>query len=342
MSSKAILPRRPHEGTCGSFSHIWIPTANRNAWFSAISDLAPTEITPSGWQWFQLKACTAAADFLPQEVRLTLREFSRTSSIDTFVLDNLPFVEPGPPPDDRTRPATKPFLHDAVLAGTVGQTLCESFTYKQEDPNLHQEVAPALGQENTASNFSRRSLPWHNDGACFEFELQPYLLAFLGLLNDEDVPTLLLNLDEDILPAISFRLLSELMRPQFIFPVPASLNFGSCEVRVHDRPILFQDRHGVFHVNLPSRDCEQATLEAQEALSEFRELLCGLTARHVVVGPRRLLVFKNTRNLHSRPNVTGKRWFTRTYAAKSLDLHRVATSTSSSEPNSFDARLLLM
>jgi hypothetical protein len=326
-------------GTTSVFRHIYLQSSARDAWKSALSRV-PFRGWKRGWGKFESAARRTAALCLPKDIKALLRGLRQPLGPAIVVIDNLPNTTPGPRPLDGKRPTTKPDLIDAVLAGVIATSGYEAFTYLQENSALHHEVAPQLGKENTPANNGRRKLPYHNDGAYFPQEFQPEVLALLGVVNEKIVPTWVLNINEDILPALEPRLLHALSQPQFTFAAPASFNFGPYEVFAMRRPIIYQanDR---WQIALPSRDCKQEQRSATNALREFRELLNTLTPHSIVINEGRVAIFRNKENVHSRPNVDGERWLTRSYGASTLLPFRRAVNIAT-EMRAFDARAFLV
>lgn len=321
------------------FRFVYLQSSARDTWKTALSGIA-FRGWARGWRKFERAARRAATRSLPKDIKDLLRGLRRPQGPAVVVIDNLPNTSPGPRPLDGKRPASKPDLIDGVLAGVITASGYEAFTYLQENTALHHEVAPQLGKENLPANNGRKQLPYHNDGAYFPPEFQPEVLALLGVVNEKIVPTWVLNVNEDILPALDSRLLRALSQPQFTFAAPASFNFGAYEVFAMKRPIIYQvnDR---WQIALPSRDCNQQQRSATNALREFRDLLNTLIPHSIVINEGRVAIFRNKENVHSRPNVAGERWLTRSYGASSLvPFHRAANT--SSETRAFDARTFLL
>jgi L-asparagine oxygenase len=175
--------------------------------------------------------------------------------IDGFVLDNLPHGDPGAAPTNGRRPKTKSGESEAVVLGIIYAALCFVLGYNQEKRgDLVHQVAPIRGEEALQSNGSRTKFGWHIDNAFLPLLFQPQYLALFGLVNERDVPTLLLSLAKDILPALPSELLRRLETSLFLLPAPHSFDFGGRQVVTQPRPVIYKDEHGIVRIALPRSD----------------------------------------------------------------------------------------
>jgi hypothetical protein len=221
--------------------------------------------------------------------------------------------------------------------GAVYAALCFVLGYYQEKQgDLVHQVAPVFGQEATQSNGSRNKFGWHVDNAFLRLLFQPQYLALFGLINERDVPTLLLSLANDIMPALTSGLLRQLQMSIFLLPAPHSFDFGGRKIVTEPRPVIYDDEYGIVRIALPRSDYVQPNPIAAKAIHEFRELLDSLTPRTVVIQPGRLLVFSNSRFIHARSAFTGERWLQRVYFSSSLAAHRAAAGAGPTQ-HVFDA-----
>lgn len=273
-------------------------------------------------------------------MRKLLGTFSQQSGPSGLVFDNLPHPPYGDPPANGRRPGDKSPTSEAVVLGVVRSANHEVFGYVQEkNGDLVHQVAPAVGEEDSQSNEGRVLFGWHTDDAFLPPLYRPENLLLFGLVNEEDVPTLLLSLDDDILPELSSGLFRRLRARTFVFPSPHSFKFSKRRVGATPKPVIHEDRKGVWRIALPRSDSKQADPRAEAAMREFRELLDSLTPRTIVVSPGRLLAFSNTRFVHARREVSGARWLQRLYFNRSLRPQRLATG-SALNARVFDARTL--
>jgi L-asparagine oxygenase len=326
-STEAYDAGRVSWPTCGGLPYDYLPTASRLLWEQAIGTAEyPDERDLDKWNTFFEWSGHAASTFLTEEMRNLLEAFSRPAGPPGVVFDNLPHPPCGDPPTDGCRPKGKSPVSEAVVLGVVRSAGYEVFGYVQEkDGDLVHQVAPTDGEENSQSNAGRVSFGWHTDDAFLPPLYRPENLMLYGLVNELDVPTLLLSLDDDILPEVSSGLLRRLRSRMFIFPAPHSFKFKKCRVKSMPRPVIHEDRKGVWRIALPRSDSKQADPRAEATMKEFRELLDSLTPRTIVVSPGRLLAFSNTRFVHARREVAGARWLQRVYFNNSLRPQRLAT-----------------
>lgn len=339
-TEKAFPPTR--RATCGGLAYGYVPSASMEQWSRAISNL-PHPSMQSGREWQEYKDRTvgAANRYLPQDVKDMLWRLAHTldSEYDGIVLDNLPRTsdEEG---RDKYGAAKKSAESEAVLVGLVGVAKCEIFGYNQEKRGaLIHRVEPEPDKETTQSNAGRDRFHYHSDNACFCRQLQPQLLALLGAVNESDAATLILTLN-DILPNIPAKLLATLREPIFRRRAPESFDFGGYIVASAPSPLIYDDEAGGQHIALPAASFRQETQRAERAMRDFRELLDSLQPRSIIVGPGRLLAFRNTRVVHGRTAFRGRRLLHRVYFTNSLAPHRAATRTSNNT-QVFDARLFL-
>jgi hypothetical protein len=339
---KISLPQK--EVTCGGLAYDFVPSQNRERWLRAISALTmPRALSGFEWEAFKKQAVRAAVESLPQDIEQMLRHLaeSNDSEHDGIVIDNLPRASNEAPLKEAPNETAKPSVVEAVLVGLAGVAGCDIIGYRQEKRGtLIHRVEPEPGKEHTQSNAGIVKFNYHSDNAFLTRATQPQLLGLLGSINEGDVATLLLSLEQDIIPQMPSKLLRILRQPIFRFRAPESFDFGGYLVASGLRPMIYEDEHGKSHIALPGATFRQETRRAERAMREFKELLDTLTPRTIVVSPGRFLAFRNTRVVHGRSPISGKRllhriYFTRTLAAQ---CGKVAVVE---ESQVFDTRLLL-
>lgn len=330
------------QATCGSLPYSYLPTGSRQAWEQATHRwVYPFESDYLRWSRFVRLARMVAEKHLTPAMLKMLQTCADPGGIDGFVLDNLPNGYPGPAPTDGRRPRGKSGESEAVLLGIIYAALCFVLGYHQEKRgDLVHQVAPIQGEEALQSNGGRTKFGWHIDNAFLPLFFQPQYLALFGLVNERDVPTLLLSLSKDILPALPSELLRRMETSMFLLPAPHSFDFGGRQVVTQPRPVIYRDEHGIDRIALPRSDYIQPDPVAARAILEFRELLDSLTPRTVVIQPGRMLVFSNSRYIHARSAFSGERWLQRAYFTSSLDAHRAAAGADSTQ-HVFDAGCFL-
>jgi len=297
---------------------------------------------PAAWADFNKSASLVAAEVLPPPLAHLLRDLARPDGPDAIVLDNFPVDEVlVPTPLDGQRPAGKPAVSEAVIAGSVGVMGAHMLSYRQEKKGeVLQQLVPIPGEEAKQSNTGRTKFGLHTDNANIPFRFRQQFLGLYGLRNEKDVATLVVTL-EDIRRAISPALLRKLRYPIYRFPAPLSFDLGGWHVLSEPRSVIWTDDNGVERIALPRSEFSQEDAEADEAVNQFREFLDQIEPRRVVVGPGRFFIFRDSRVLHGRDAVEGDRWLQRVYISRTLDAHRAATN-SGRRVFSFDARPLMM
>lgn len=328
----------PGRSTFGGLPYEYLPTMRRQAWERAITGWSyPLERDQRTWARFVQSARRVAKKHLLTSMQRMLVSCSEPGGIDGLVLDNLPHPFPGPTPTDGRRPEGKTGESEAVILGVIYAALCAVLGYLQEkDGDLIHQVAPVKGQEAVQSNSGRTKFGWHVDNAFLRLLFQPQYLALFGLINEQNVPTLLLSLESDILPALTTRLLRRLRTAMFLLPAPHSFDFGDRTIITEPRPVIYNDEHGIDRIALPRSDYVQPDPVAAKAICELRELLDSLTPRTIIIKPGRLLVFSNSRHVHARSAFTGERWLQRAYFSNNLTPHRAVMGSGPSQ-QVFDA-----
>lgn len=341
LERRADAAAHAGRATCGGLPYDYLPTASRLLWEQAIGTTRyPDERDLAKWEMLFEWSGHAASTFLTEEMRELLATFSQPAGQHGLVFDNLPHPHYGDPPADGHRPRGKSPISEAVVLGVVRSAGYEVFGYVQEkNGDLVHQVAPTVGEENSQSNEGRVSFGWHTDDAFLPPLYRPENLLLFGLVNEKDVPTLLLSLDDDILPELPSDLFRRLRTRTFVFPSPHSFKFSRRRVESPPQPLIHEDRKGVWRIALPRSDSRQADPGAEAAMREFRELLDSLTPRTIVVSPGRLLAFSNSRFVHARREVSGARWLQRLYFNRSLRPQRLATGAALNA-RVFDARTL--
>lgn len=328
--------------TSGGLWYDYVPSADRDKWARMISGLSEPRVQAGReWEGYKAQATKAATLCLPEEVKSMLREFAHTidSDHDGMVIDNLPHSSEADQEGGAGRVGGP--KSEAVLVGLVGAARCEVFSYEQEkQAALIQKIKPEAGKENSQSNAGIVKFNFHSDNAFLRTLFQPELLGLLGSVNQSHIATLLLTLEQDILPNVPAKLLRVLREAIFRLPAPDSFDFGGCTVISAPRPLIYDDEYGRPHVALPGASFPQGSCRAARAMREFREFLDSLTPREIVVGPGRFLAFRNTRVVHGRNPISGQRLLHRAYFTRSLSAHRKA-ARSGRKAQVFDALQLL-
>jgi hypothetical protein len=328
--------------TCGGLPYDYLPSSSRDLWEQTIGAMEyPDERDLVKWNAFYDWSGYAASTFLTQEMAELLDTYKQPTGPAGFVFDNLPHPRYGVPPKDGRRPTMKSSVSEAVLLGVVSSGGFEVIGYRQEKKgDIVHQVSPVVGLEKRQTNGGRVAFGWHTDDAFMRQLYRPENLLLFGLVNEKDVPTLLLTLDDDILPATPSGLLRRLRSRMFVFPPPHSFKFGRRRPDTSGlKPVIHEDRKGVWRIAMPRSDSKQPDPRAEATMREFRELLESLTPRTIVISPGRLLAFSNTRCVHARREVAGARWLQRVYFNNSLRPQRLATGAALNE-RVFDARTL--
>jgi hypothetical protein len=318
---------------------------SRENWLRRVKTLSfPNQGDSAAWGNFEEKAFQSAHDAVGTEIHDLLNQLSNPNGIDALVIENVPHVEPGPQPTDGARPVVKSAVSEAVLVGLAKTAGLRVFGYLQEKGgSLVHEVAPESGKEETQSNYGRTLFSYHVDNTCFSDQFQPEYLFLIGLLNQGDVVTRLLRLEDDVLPNVPVSLLDTLRKPIFRFGIPQSFEVGGFMLASPPRAVIYEDAFGMQHIAWPSRAYRQDSQEAQTAMSDFRAFLDTLVPQRIVVKPGVVLAFRNSRVLHGREPIPtiAMRWLQRVYASHSLAAHQEATNTGKTA-RVFDVRLLVM
>jgi L-asparagine oxygenase len=340
MKLDKISPAQAN-ATYEGLPYAYEPSLSRERWLRAISDLdSPHTQSGPEWEQFKKQAIRAAADNLPQDIKQMLQHLaeSNDSECDGIVIDNLPNDATHQGRPDTT---TKVSISEAVLLGMAGVAQCEIIGYRQEKQGaLIHRVEPQPGKEHTQSNAGRVKFNFHSDNAFLSRLMQPQLLGLLGSVNDGDVATLLLTLEQDIIPNTPTKLLHTLRQPIFRISAPESFDFGGYIVLSTLRPLIYEDENGQSHIALPGAVFRQENQRAERAMRDFKELLSTLTPRSIVVRPGRFLAFRNTRVVHGRSPIVGNRLLHRIYFTRSL-APRLSAVSNVEKARVLDVRLLL-
>ena len=272
----------------------------------------------------------------PAAVTDVVADFGRPGGPDAVLIDLGPeAIEIDPdkhmPVRGRRNPA-KPFSFDEVaLLGTVLGAGFPMSLIPEAGLDLIMPVSPAPGHEASRSSKGGARLGWHVDNLPFTPEYRPDLLALMGLVSTEPVVTSFALID-DVLAALrrdGERHEQILRRPLFRYATPASFHFdGSEPVLSNPMPVIGTDATGrpVFHFNEYTLIADR-TPEVRDALAALaRVLQNGTVVRGEYVSPGKILLLSNTRALHARGEVRGRRYLARLYGKRDVSALRALPS----------------
>lgn len=199
----------------------------------------------------------------------------------------------------------------------------------ENDGRLIRNVAPrpGAGRARTSWGFSV-PLDWHTDDSVLDHHdaapaasAIPHYLSFVGMRNDERVPTDLLPLDA-VLRDLPGPAADDLRRPEFTVTAPES--YATAEdggpIGREGVPLLWTLPAGHDAVRYGPGRTTGDTPRAARALALFEERLRGMPGRPVFIGAGDFHIFDNRRVLHRRvpfrpaaePGTA--RWLRRCYA----------------------------
>jgi hypothetical protein len=208
----------------------------------------------------------------------------------------------------------------SILDQLDSRRLGRVFTYKQQCfGDIVQNLIPRLGHEEENSNAGRKAFGWHSDDARLDVRFRVDNLGLFGVDNRGGVPTRLLAID-DVITRLDRRTRSRLARPDYTQAVPQSYRIDQPEdLRSPGRPVLVEARDG-YHIRYTSYATRPAhgNAAAEAALQALHDAVHAATPREIVLGAGDMLVFSNSRFLHSRGAVGGQRWIKRVYLKRDL------------------------
>jgi hypothetical protein len=250
--------------------------------------------------------------------------------ISHLQLENLPIDSAlPPPPADGQRPEGKSWLSETIL---LQLALCADLQpmglMEEKGGALIHDITPAAGRAAEASSAGVVPLGFHTDLAILRASFRPQFLFLIGLVNESQTPTLIVDLYE-ALAALSAKepgLADILRHPRFRVESPALLHlWGGKTLRSEPRPLLTPGPGGLEGIAANLDAVTPTDPEAERALTGFKAVLPGC-ARPIVIGPGSALCFSNFRTLHGRGAIAaGQRWLQRLYCRRSLAELREAT-----------------
>ncbi|AEW97781.1 MULTISPECIES: TauD/TfdA family dioxygenase [Streptomycetaceae] len=198
----------------------------------------------------------------------------------------------------------------------------------ENDGRLIRNVAPRPDAGDTLTSWGYSApLDWHTDDSVLDHRpgadpghAIPACLSFVGLRNDERVPTGLLPVTE-VLAGLPEEAVAGLRRPEFTITAPESYAAtDDGHLTQEGVPLLWTlpDGHAALRYG-PGRATGRTT-RAAGALAALEARLAALTGTEVLIGAGDFHVFDNRRVLHRRvpfrPGAPGAaRWLRRVYAA---------------------------
>jgi L-asparagine oxygenase len=250
--------------------------------------------------------------------------------ISHLTLANLPIDSAlPPPPANGQRPEGKTWLSETIL---LQLALCAGLQpmglVEEKGGALVHEICPASGRAAEASSAGVVPLGFHTDLAILRASFRPQFLFLIGLVNESQTPTLIVDLDE-ALAALSAKdpgLADILRHPRFRVESPALLHlWGGKTLRSEPRPLLTPGPGGLEGIAANLDAVKPTDPEAERALAGFKAVLPGC-ARPIVICPGSALILNNLRTLHGRGAIAaGQRWLQRLYCRRSLAELRAAT-----------------
>ncbi|MES4908293.1 MULTISPECIES: TauD/TfdA family dioxygenase [unclassified Streptomyces] len=266
---------------------------------------------------------------LPAQVLDALARW-RHSPTAWFTLTNLPGPqEPVPTPRDgfcdESLLRTPNLVHFGILH-LLGLT---PIAYPWEnDGRLIRNVAPRAASARTLTSWGyAQPLDWHTDDSVLDHrpgapaaKAIPHYLSFIGMRNDEQVPTDLLPVDA-LLETLPARTAEALRRPDFTVTAPESYTADD-DGRPLSRsgvPMLWTLPDGNAALRYGPGRLTGLTDGAREALADFERHAAALPGTPVLVEEGGFHIFDNRRVMHRRvpfqPLAEGRaRWLRRCYA----------------------------
>lgn len=266
-----------------------------------------------------------AERYLTDEIRSAVQDY-REGRTAYVVVRNLPVDEVDwssvTPPSDGRRPKSKPWVSELSLLGLVEGSGLKCLGYVEEGKGaLVQQVAPENGKEATNSGVGRIGFGFHSDNAIHPRQYRAEGIGLVGLMNDNNVETVLAPLDH-ILEALSPDTIEVLSQPLFVFPSPESFEYQRRYLSGR-RAVLTRGDRGqmelsvsMYGVNVSANRIDGPM--AYRALDALEAVLFPPVARSVIIGRGDVLLMSNTRALHARNAIPGRRWLQRVYFRESI------------------------
>lgn len=273
-------------------------------------------------------AADLASDFLPAAIVDPVLAACLEQVSTPIHLSGIPEVEPSE--------ASASVATDLMLIGLLELSGQRVFAYQEQKSGaLVQDIIPIPGKEQSNSNAGRVALGWHTDDAVFAQQFRAERLALLGLVNEAESRTSFVMVDS-ALEMLDEETVRTLLEPRFRFATPESFEiFGGKLVYSELRPLIrWCGDKGWHEVACAEYSTTTAPWDdqARESLQRFQEALSKAPRKSVVIKPGDCLILSNTRGLHSRDAINGKRHLKRAYMRSDLsDLQLAAESADSDE-----------
>jgi hypothetical protein len=283
-------------------------------------------------------AIPSAKAAIPAKLRADLANHGEVNGPDVVVVEFDPKlveidVERHMPVNGRRNPQKPLDLVEVILLMVVQAAGYEPFSLVGESGfDLFMPISPAPGKEDTLSGVGRRELTPHVDNLPLSREYRPDVLALMGHLSTEPVPTSYVHVD-DILPSLRhINPLHEetLCQPLFRYFTPSSFHFdGSKPILSPPMPIIEYDQNGraLVNYNQYRLEFDQGNKDALSAIDALNRVLSDKKiVREEHVTPGKVLLLSNTRVLHARGAVKGMRYLSRLYGKRDLSVLRALPS----------------
>jgi hypothetical protein len=265
---------------------------------------------------FLQSAYRAAQKYVSPEIRENLYKLTDPYENGALVISGVPCIVPSL---DNEVSETE-LITPAVLFGLVMLAGGIPFGYwEEQNGRLLQNIKKIFGREFTKSSQGVIKLPFHTDGAWFKEIYRPNFLTLGGIENENEVATCLLHVEKDILKHIPSNLKKEVEKEQFTFGVGDAFIIKDVTAGVKNRSIIYYDKTGCPRIALPSSGFPQENDRKARIIRDFQQYLSTLPSRKISLKNERVLIFDNTRYVHGRDKVEGKRWLQRLYFRTSLD-----------------------
>ena len=221
-------------------------------------------------------------------------------------------VIPTPPRKDNELTG-KTRISESVLLGVTEAIGFHPFSYREEKNGvLVHDVTPFPEKINAVSSNGIKAFPWHTDAAYLNRNIRPATLSLYCLNNQARSGTRLAAVDE-ILRQLSENEISILTTARFLHHAPETFTVKKEQViaSVLDRV------DGCYELKLSSHNIEPLTPEAKNALNALLSAMDNVAITHEW-HPGDMVIFSNTRCVHARGNIEGKRWLQRCYGSSTI------------------------